>query len=319
MGWPLVDDGQPSNSLRRAETYGIPIASEPEFLDAAGITPHREETRTYTMAQIVRLAKLPESAIKQLSLFGLLTPSESKFGFGDLAAARQVADLFSKGVKLSTITHSLREIRKWLPNADLPSLRLEPDDDLFVAQIAGRTNVQGQFVLPLGATVEDPDVIFENAQSAEEMGDFVSAERLYRLLQRLDPEDPTASFNLANLFRDQGQLVEAEAALRAAITIDKKFSEAWFNLSDLLDRAGNTREAIDCLHNALKSDEYYSDAIFNLGLLQQKGEQFEDATKSWRRYLDLDENSPWAERARRALKYCEMREAAESLGSDFGN
>jgi hypothetical protein len=36
----------------------------------------------------------------------------------------------------------------------------------------------------------------------------------------------------------------------------------------------------------------------------------------WRRYLELDRDSPWAERAKRALKYCEIQMASVELAQD---
>ena len=57
----------------------------------------------------------------------------------------------------------------------------------------------------------------------------------------------------------------------------------------------------------------YVDAMFNMALfLQRLGEHAEAATW-WRRYLEHDRTSSWAERAKRALKYCEMQMA--SMGS----
>ena len=36
LGWPLLADGRPSNSLEQAKSYGLPIASERKFLDWIG-------------------------------------------------------------------------------------------------------------------------------------------------------------------------------------------------------------------------------------------------------------------------------------------
>jgi NAD-dependent DNA ligase len=36
LGWPLLDDGRPSNSLAQAKTHGIPVASERQFLEWLG-------------------------------------------------------------------------------------------------------------------------------------------------------------------------------------------------------------------------------------------------------------------------------------------
>jgi hypothetical protein len=33
LGWPLLDDGRPSNKLSRASAYGVPIVSERRFLE----------------------------------------------------------------------------------------------------------------------------------------------------------------------------------------------------------------------------------------------------------------------------------------------
>ncbi len=311
LGWPLLDDGRPSNSLKRAKTYDVPIASEPEFLEAAGLAEHKVETKCYSKDQIVSLAKLPATVIEQLIVFGLLTPEEGQFSFHDLAAARQLADLFSKGVKLSTITHSLHEIHKWLPGIVLTVLRLIPADAdaLILMQFEGQTDTRGQFLLPLEQPSPDADFLFEQAETAEEAGDLATAERLYRQAAHADPKDATALFNLANVLRLQDRSNEAESSLGAAIQIDPDFAEAWYNLADLLDDVGRTGEAIRSLSHALQVDSDYADAIFNLGLLHQKQQHYQEAAECWRRYLDLDQNSPWVERARRGLKYCEIRQS----------
>src|SRR6202023_3583450 len=92
---------------------------------------------------------------------------------------------------------------KWLPDAGLSNLKLFPAarDKLMVEQSKGRTDQKGQFVLPVGEPQESPDVLFDEAQAAEESGDAVSAERLYRRVMKLDSCDPTAPFNLCNLVR----------------------------------------------------------------------------------------------------------------------
>ena len=75
----------------------------------------------------------------------------------------------------------------------------------------------------------------------------------------------------------------------------------------MLDDQGRTDEAVGCLERALAADPAYADAMFNLGLLLQRLERHAEAAEWWRRYLELDTASPWAARARRALKYCEMQ------------
>jgi tetratricopeptide (TPR) repeat protein len=317
LGWPLLDDGRPSNSLAQAKSYGVPVASERQFLEWLGGNTPQEETRTYTADQLAALSKLPKDVIDQLVMFGLIEGRGGAFGFRDLAAARQIAGLFAAGTPLSAITKSLSEIRKWLPDARLSNLRLFPEssDRILVEQMKGRTDNTGQFVLDVDPAGDDADAVFEDAQTAEESGDAAAAEQLYRRDMKMDPDDPAAPFNLGNVLRTAGRSLEAEAAYRAAVKADPGFAQAWYNLSDLLDDRGRTREAVKCLIHALEADPDYTDAIYNMALLLQRLERYADAAAAWRRYLDADGGSPSAAHARRAMKYCEMRLADQGGAS----
>jgi tetratricopeptide (TPR) repeat protein len=309
LGWPLLPDGRPSKSLALAQSYGVTIASERQFLEWAGKAVPDEQVRTYSAEQISSLSGLSIDIVDQLTAFGLLDRRNEQYGFRDLAAARQVAGLLTSGVTLSTITRSLSEIRKWLPDAALSNLKLYPAsaDTVLIEHVRGRTDKTGQFVLPVADDPESPDELFEQAQAAEEAGDADAAERLYRRVIRLDPSDPAAAFNLGNLLRGAGRKVEAEKAYRAATKADPSFAEVWYNLADMLDDQGQRDKAIASLRRAVDADPDYADAIFNLGLLHQRDERHIEAAEYWRRYLALDQDSAWASRARRALKYCEMQ------------
>jgi tetratricopeptide (TPR) repeat protein len=151
------------------------------------------------------------------------------------------------------------------------------------------------------------ELLAEQAQAAAEAKDVAMAQRLYRKVMRIEPNDPAAAFNLGNLLRSLGRNAEAEATYRAATRADPRFAEAWYNLADMLDDQNQPEKAISCLDRALDADPDYSDAIFNLGLLHQRQDRYAEALAYWRRYLALDTQSPWALRARRGLKYCELR------------
>lgn len=307
-GWPLLVDGRPSNSLKRAREQGTAIVSERRFLEWIGRALPDEQMKSYRPEQIAAHARLPEGIIEQLSIYGLLDPRDGRYGFRDLAAARQIGELLASGVSLSTISKSLRDVRQWLPDAGLANLKLYPKsaDAVLVSQLGGLTDRKGQFVLPVGEPDDSPDFLFEEAQAAEDAGDLQQAERLYRRVAKIDPADAAAAFNLAGLLRRLDRGVEAEASYRRAVKSDPRFAEAWYNLADLLDDAGRVDDAVACLRRALDATPDYADAVFNLaGLLQRLGRHAE-AAEHWRRYLGLDSASPWAARARRALKFCEM-------------
>jgi tetratricopeptide (TPR) repeat protein len=313
LGWPLQEDGRPSKSLTQAKSYSVPIVSERRFLEWAGKIAPEEQAKTYTTDELAALSKLPVDVVEQLAMFGLIEVRDGRYGFRDLAAARQAAQLFGSGIGLSVITKSLREIRKWFPQARLSNLRLYPEskDRLLVGQARGHTDSKGQFVLPVEKTnYLDADEAFAQAQSAEEAGDLESAESLYRRVMNLDPNDPAAGLNLGNLLQLQQRMVEAEAAYRWAVKAGPNFAAAWHNLADLLDESGRLTEAVDCERRALTADPQYTDAMFNLALFFQRLGKHAEAATWWTLYLERDRTSPWAERAKRALKYCEMEMAS---------
>src|SRR5262249_7234571 len=235
LGWPLLDDGRPSNKLSRAGTYGVPVVSERRFLEWIGKALPDSWNRTYSADQIAALSKLSSGTVDELVRFGLLDPRGGLFGFRDLASARQVSSLFANGIGLSGIIRSVKEIRAWLPEADLSNLRLHPASHhaIEIEQPEGRTDKRGQFMLPVSPPKQNADALFEQAQAAEEARNVAEAERLYRLLMKCDPTDAAPPFNLGNN-------VEAEAAFRAATCADPFFAEAWYNLSDLLDEQGRS-------------------------------------------------------------------------------
>jgi tetratricopeptide (TPR) repeat protein len=309
LGWPLLDDGRPSNKLSRANAYGIPVANERRFLEWIGKAVPDSVHKTYSADQLAALSKLSSDMILKLAQLGLLDERGGCFGFRDLASARQIAKLLTDGVRLSEIIRSVSEIRKWLPEVGLANVRLHPGthNSLEVEQAGGRTDKHGQFVLAVDGSQNHPDDLFEQAQSAEEDGDIPEAERLYRILMKSDPTDASTPFNLGNMLRADGRNVAAEAAFRAATRVDPTFADAWYNLSDLLDEQGRSEAAIECLRTALRVAPDYVDAMFNLALLLQRKNQYAEAADYWRHYLASDCQSEWAARARRSLKFCEMQ------------
>jgi len=313
-GWPLLDNGQPSNSLSLAKEYGVEIASERRFLEWLGRALPDDQLRSYGLAQIASLSGLPEEVVEKLTAFGLLDARDKLYRFRDLSIARQIAELFGAGIPLSTITKSIQEIRTWIPDADVSQVKLFPatQDRVIVEHLKLRSDQSGQLILPVGETPDNPDILFEQAQAAEMNGDAGTAMRLYQRVMRLDPTDAAAAFNLGNLLIGEDKKADAERAFKTAIKADKRFPEVWYNLASLYDEQDRTLDAIDALRRALAIDPDYADAVFNLALILHRREQHIEAASYWRRYLALDATSPWSVRARRALKLCEMQIAQSS-------
>jgi hypothetical protein len=56
--------------------------------------------------------------------------------------------------------------------------------------------------------------------------------------------------------------------------------------------------------------------MYNMALLLQRMERYADAAAAWRRYLGMDGGSSAEAHARRAMKYCEIRQVDPA--ADFG-
>ena len=108
LGWPLLDDGRPSNKLSRATAYGIPIVSERRFLEWIGKAVPDNVQKTYSADQLAALSKMSMAMIRELAQLSLLDERDGRFGFRDLASARQIAKLLNDGVRLVG-NHSRRQ------------------------------------------------------------------------------------------------------------------------------------------------------------------------------------------------------------------
>jgi hypothetical protein len=124
------------------------------------------------------------------------------------------------GVRLSEIIRAVSEIGKWLPDVGLAAVRLHAGalSDVQVEQSGGSTDKYAQFALAVDDARDDPDDLFDWPHAAEQMGNSAEAERLYRLLMKIDPTDALAPFNLRNMLRAAVHTVEARCGIKSGYT-----------------------------------------------------------------------------------------------------
>ena len=75
LGWPLLDDGRPSNKLSGATGYGVPVVSERRFLEWIGKAVPNSVHKTYAADQLAALSKQSTDMIYELAQFGLYSPN----------------------------------------------------------------------------------------------------------------------------------------------------------------------------------------------------------------------------------------------------
>lgn len=100
-----------------------------------------------------------------------------------------------------------------------------------------------------------------------------------------DPDNPRLECDIGTAYLQKGQRDESAADLARAI---EHFTKAWDQDPTLLE------------------------ALFNRALCYQRMFLFSRAEADWRRYLELDPNSPWAEEARRHLDSIQQKQKAVS-------
>src|SRR5690606_9063717 len=190
--------------------------------------------------------------------------------------------------------------------ASLTALTLHPSGTgrILARDAHSLAELDGQRLLPLEDADADEDY-FGLAEQAEDAGMLPEAATLYRKCLAVDPSDATAAFNLGNCERAQGDAAAAVLAFTEAIKRDPDFVEAWFNLGHLFGELGKTDTARRHLQRAVALDPSYADAVYNLGALEYDAGALAEAAGWWRRYLDLDANSDWAQRARHGIALIE--------------
>jgi CHAT domain-containing protein len=162
--------------------------------------------------------------------------------------------------------------------------------------------------------------------AASKKFDYTAYGRAQRLLQDAAHEQRSAEalhalgrFYLADRQYDKA-IEQLEAALASAPQDARLHSDIG---AALLERGNNQpatdgaaltdfARALEHLNRALALDPSLRDALFNRALLYQSMKVPRQAADDWRRYLDLDANSPWAAEARSNLKLLEEQQRVSS-------
>jgi tetratricopeptide (TPR) repeat protein len=312
----LVASGRLQSHLEAADRADVPCFSERGFLRLLkGDVPpptgaSRAEAAPFTAAEIARTAGLSGHILRILALLDIIELDEGRGGFSALAAARQAGRLLRAGSSLTELIAAVSEVRY--------RGRLDPIDPL--ARHRFDLDERRRLVLRLGERLAEADgqmrlnlpdagnpslaQLMERAQRADSLGDWATAEAVYRRCVSLDRHDPIAPFNLANVLREQGRVREAALFLRLALARDHGFAEAWYNLGHMAEAAGDGELARHSLERALQCDPEFADACFNLARLHYAAGAYAQAEAEWRHYLELDADSAWARKARHGIALC---------------
>lgn len=131
-------------------------------------------------------------------------------------------------------------------------------------------------------------------------GDQDAAAAFERALDRA-PYLVDARYNLGLVQLRLGEPKQARKNLEQVVQARDTDADAWYALAAANFHAGDYRAALAPLDRALELDPALLRAVWTRALCLQRMGRGDEAIAAWRRYLELDSTSAWAEQARENL------------------
>jgi tetratricopeptide (TPR) repeat protein len=265
--------------------------------------------RDLSAKQLRDQSGLDARAFEYLLLFDAFETPMEPFGFRDLVAARQYARLVGEGVSWLDIVRAARSRQLAAPESGVSGARLtRAGSDILMQSGEALAELSGQLLLGLPAEADPVDSLFDAAIEAEEAEDWERAAQLYRRCVEVEPADPDIAFNLSHALMKKGDWREARLYLNKVLKRDPKYAEAWYNLAAIARAQNEPDSARRHLRQAIAADPGYPDPLYNLALLEFDSGNYAKAGELWRRYAELDPDSPWGRKARYGLQLIAMME-----------
>jgi tetratricopeptide (TPR) repeat protein len=146
------------------------------------------------------------------------------------------------------------------------------------------------------------DALFRQASKQEEARDFEGAAATYRHLLAIDTEHTSAHVNLGTLCYNKRDYAAAQYHYQRALDTSPRYALAHFDMANVMDEIRDYARAEQHYKLAIEIAPTYGDAHYNLALLYEKINQPRKALICWRKYKQLDSQSPWHDHATRRIK-----------------
>ncbi|WDR05273.1 tetratricopeptide repeat protein [Devosia rhodophyticola] len=288
--------------LEAARANGARLLSENGFLKTLGTLPETPPANIDRQA-LLDQSRLSAPVLDLLTLLDAFEHHAEPFSFRDVILAKKYAGLIASGANWSAIARSVHQIG---PVGSLTALTLHAGaDKILTSDNHSLAELGGQRLLDLPETDDEAEDYFGLAENAEAAELYAEAASLYQHCSAIDTSDATAPFNLGNCLRQLDDIEGAALAYATALKRDPLFIEAWFNYGGLFRDMGRIDAARQHLIKAATLDPTFADAVYNLGALEYDAGNLNSASGWWRSYLQLDQSSDWARRARAGISLAE--------------
>jgi tetratricopeptide (TPR) repeat protein len=154
----------------------------------------------------------------------------------------------------------------------------------------------------------DAAAIYNEGLDMAAAGDYAGAVEKFREALKIDPGLHEASFNLAVTYQKLGLHGNAETVLDDLVTKEPGNAEYYFALGNARFYQGHFSKAARSFRLALDADPYHLRALYSLAVSQEKMGDTDKARSTWRKYLELDPDSEWADEARARMGSLEKGE-----------
>jgi tetratricopeptide (TPR) repeat protein len=273
--------------------------------------------KLYDQREVSKLTGISESQIRYWDRQGLICHREKDrghlwFDFQSLVAFRTVRDLRRQGVSLRKIRNCVVKLRQIMPSLKQPLSEVRISlvrDQLILGKNRRRFTPEGQLCMDFSgeekATVtpamEAGDKLFFQALEDEEAGRLSEAREKYERILATTPDHVDALVNLGTiLFLSNSETAAASHYLQA-LAINPDHVEGNYNLANLLEGQGELDAAVLFYNKAILVEPDFADAHFNLAMVLEALGNPTRARNHWRRFLELDPESKWAEFIKRRL------------------
>jgi tetratricopeptide (TPR) repeat protein len=269
----------------------------------------------HTSADVARLTPISPGQIRYWVKTGLVPPLKQTksvlfFDFRGIVAFRSIKDLENQGMTPLRIRKTLIRLKQLMPGSTQPLSEVRAavfgkriiftkDSQTFTGDGQGLLNftqcAQSATVAPFCPGSQED--LFFDALEAEDEARWEDAITAYEAILAMDPRNADALANMGNIMRLLDLKATAERYYRKALGSVPDHPEANCSFADLLRARGESDAALLFYRKALTGDPDFSDAHYSVAsLLHESGDSM-TAQKHARRYLELEPQGEWADRA----------------------
>ena len=128
------------------------------------------------------------------------------------------------------------------------------------------------------------------AFTSHKEGRLEEAEKLYRLILKVNPTHPEVNNNLGAIQHNLAKYDDAEKFYKKAIEHKPDFAEAYFNLGATLDMVDRLEETEICYKKAIENKQNYIAAYNNLGSALLRLNKLEEAENIYKKIIKSEPN-----------------------------